>query len=117
VNIHEIERLLDERSLLPGEEVGALLEELEEAALADLRAEGSALRDRARLRLKALNEYRALRAFAVRNGWRGPDHGWPLRAEAREAARPGSPPAPALVPAPLGEVADAATLVIKPVWD
>ena len=115
MNIHEIERLLDDRSLLPGEEVGALLEELEQAALADLRAEGSALRDRARLLLKALNEYRALRAFAVRNGWRGPDHGWPLRAEAREAAQPGSRSTPAPVPAPVAAAVEAATLVSKPV--
>jgi hypothetical protein len=114
VDISAIEKLLEGRSLLPDHEVKAVLRELEEAALADLQGP-SAQQQQARRRLKAITEYQALRAFAVRNGWQGSGADWPLRPEAYPTSRPPDldEPTPAQSPASL-EAADRGTIILKP---
>jgi len=109
MDIHEIERLLDQQSLLPAAAVDAVIANLEAAAL-QLRDEPGS-REAMRVQLRLLAEYRALRAFALRHGWHDPSASWPLRPDAQ--SEPAVLP-PAARVAPDGPPEVAVTIVIHP---
>jgi hypothetical protein len=107
VDISEIARLLDYRTLVPNSEVEASLAELEALARADLEAAtGSSRHTRGLTRLKVIREYWALRLLARQQGWTAPLEGndWPLRPEA------GGPTLPPQAPA---KPAEAETVLVE----
>ncbi len=107
VDVPEIERLLDYRTLVPNSEVEASLAELEALASAELEAaRGSSRHTRGLTRLQVIREYWALRLLARQQGWTAPLEAsdWPLRLEA------GWPTLPPQAPA---EPADAETVLLE----
>jgi hypothetical protein len=100
VDVPEIERLLDYRTLVRNSEVEASLAALDALARAELEAaRGSSRHTRGLTRLKVIREYWALRLLARQQGWTAPleEHDWPLRPEA------GGPTLPPQAPTELAE--------------
>jgi hypothetical protein len=107
VDVPEIERLLDYRTLVPNSEVEASLAELDALACAELEAtRGSSRHTRGLTRLTVIREYWALRLLARQQGWTAPleENDWPLRPEA------GGPTLPPHAPA---ELAEAETVLVE----
>jgi hypothetical protein len=106
VDVPEIERLLDYRTLVASRDVEACMAELDALARAELEAaKGSSRHNRGLIRLKVIREYWALRVLARQQGWMSPleENDWPLRPEAGGTL-------PQQAPA---ELADAETVLLE----